>query len=134
MAQRMVRDYGIWHLPLFCAYPSGAPTGMSAPWKIERPGAHCIGLSVEVVNHSLAIAFFVVILALIDVLGALGEQGVNEARQLVRGGSDSFGFVQSPTQTTVVGTESRAAVVQRSGGHYGDASRLASLSAVSRSA
>ena len=54
--------------------------------------AELIGALVEVVEQALAIPFFVVVLALVGVFLALGEQRVDtQTRELVSGGGHGLG-------------------------------------------
>ena len=46
----------------------------------------------QLVEHACPVAFLVSLLALIDVLLAFDEHGVDQARELVRGGSDGFAW------------------------------------------
>ena len=49
----------------------------------------------EVMDHTLSIAFLVVVLSLISVFGALGEHRVNQSRQLVGCCGDGLGLVHA---------------------------------------
>ena len=46
-------------------------------------------------QHALAVAFFVVVLALVGVLLALGQHRVDHARELVGGGGDGLGLIHA---------------------------------------
>ena len=59
----------------------------------------------QMMQHALTMAFFVVALSLIDVRCSLGKQRVDQSRQLVRGGLHSLGFVEPGTQSTIVGPQ-----------------------------
>ena len=59
----------------------------------------------EVMKHALAMAFFVVILALIGVFGASGKHGVDQAREFVGGGGDGFWFVHARAHAAEVGAQ-----------------------------
>ena len=50
---------------------------------------------VEVVKHPLAVAFLVVVLALVGVFLAFGEDGVYGSGQFMNGGSDGIGLVHA---------------------------------------
>lgn len=49
----------------------------------------------QLAQHSLAIAFFVVVLALTGVFRAVGEYRANQPRQLLCGGGHRFGLVHA---------------------------------------
>jgi hypothetical protein len=56
---------------------------------------HLGGTLGEVVQHALAVAFREVVLPLIGVFDALGEQGIDEAGQFVCGSRHRLGFVHA---------------------------------------
>src|SRR5487761_2274089 len=79
--------------------------------------AECGGTAIEVVDDALAVTLLVVVLAPVDVFGSFGQHGVDEAGQFVGGGGNGLGFVESPGEATVVGTESRLTSTQGKGCH-----------------
>jgi hypothetical protein len=64
-----------------------------------------VRLLAQIVDDPLAVMFFKVVLTVIGVLGALGQECVDEACELVGGGADCLSFAQAGGQTAVVGPE-----------------------------
>ena len=63
--------------------------------------AHGLCLPLEVEEHAFAVAFFVVRLAVIDVVVATGQEGVDQPGELVGGRADGLGLAAVRTVASV---------------------------------
>ena len=72
--------------------------------------AHLFGALGQVVEHALAVTFLVVSLALIGIRLALGQHGVDQARQFVRGRSHGLGLVHARAHAVLYKNVPRAVV------------------------
>lgn len=64
-------------------------------------------------HDALAVAFLVVILALVGVFRAFCQHRVDQTGELVRGGGDGLGAIKASAQAAVVSAERRLAGTQR---------------------
>src|SRR5215204_4918425 len=88
--------------------------GLRSRYKLESQGLCAFG---EAIDHPLLVALLVLLLAGVHVGLSTGKHEVHQPRQLVGGGSNSFGPVHSGAQPTVVGAQGRLALPQRLSGH-----------------
>ena len=70
----------------------------------------------EVVHDALAVAFFVIVLPLVRIFASLGQQGVDQAGQLMGGRGDGLRPIEAGTQAAVIGAQGRLARTQGRGG------------------
>lgn len=77
-------------------------------WERGEGDSHRNHPPVEMIEDALAVALLIVILVPVDILGALGQQGIDEACQLVGCGNDGFGIVKSPRESSIISTEGTA--------------------------
>ena len=74
--------------------------------------AELVGALREVAQHPFAVSLLVVGLALVGVLLALGQHGVDEPSELVGSGSDGLGLVHARAQAPEVRPQRRLAGAQ----------------------
>ena len=66
---------------------------------------HRSGLFLQVEQDALAVTLFVVLLSLIDVCGAFGEHGVDQARELMGDRGHGLAFVEPRTDAAEIGAQ-----------------------------
>lgn len=83
---------------------------------LDEGVAEGVGPARQIRDDTALVPALVVVLAVIDILGAESEHAVDEPRKLVGGGGDGFGRPETGFQAAVVGPERRVAVVEGAGG------------------
>ena len=78
--------------------------------------AQFFGALRELAHDFFAVAFLKIVLALVGILLALGQHGVDQPGQLVGSGGDGLGLVHARAHATEVGTQGRLAGTQGGSG------------------
>ena len=85
-------------------------------WNGDEFQAEFFGALGELSDDSFAVAFLEVVLALVSVFLALGQQGVDQASELMGGGGDGLGLVHARAHAAEAGAQSRLAGAQGGSG------------------